>query len=376
MDRQSVSDLNKQAGVYKPCLLIIFHRKEHFLVKTRITELFGIKYPILLSGMSWISVPRMVAAVSNAGGLGILATGPMDPPQTRKAIQEIRKLTDKPFGCNATLLMPGAAENAKVLLEEQVPVINFALGKGDWLVRDAHKYGGKVIATVVNARHAKRAQDYGADGVIATGNEAAAHGEALTSMVLIPSLVDAIHIPVIAAGGIADGRGLAAALALGAEGVALGTRLMTTQESPLHENFKKLSIEKDVTDTLYSTRVDGIWCRVMKTDAAVKAIKKGLDLPAAFVNSQDIARQMKMPYLKLFIGILASGLNNAYKMAFMANGFKAFKLATEDGDVEKGILPVGQVMGLIRDEPTVAELFERIIAEAKEVQQKLAAKMA
>lgn len=345
-------------------------------MKTRITELFGIKYPILLSGMSWISVPRMVAAVSNAGGLGILATGPMDPSQTRKAIQEIRKLTDKPFGCNATLLMPGAAENAKVLLEEQVPVINFALGKGDWLVKDAHKYGGKVIATVVNARHAKRAQDYGADGVIATGNEAAAHGEALTSMVLIPSLVDAIHIPVIAAGGIADGRGLAAALALGAEGVALGTRLMTTQESPLHENFKKLSIEKDVTDTLYSTRVDGIWCRVMKTDAAVKAIKKGLDLPAAFVNSQDIARQMKMPYLKLFIGILASGLNNAYKMAFMANGFKAFKLATEDGDVEKGILPVGQVMGLIQDEPTVAELFERIVAEAKEVQQKLAAKMA
>ncbi len=345
-------------------------------MKTRITELFGIQYPILLSGMSWISVPRMVAAVSNAGGLGILATGPMDPPQTRKAIQEIRKLTDKPFGCNATLLMPGAAENAKVLLKEQVPVINFALGKGDWLVKDAHKYGGKVIATVVNARHAKRAQDYGADGVIATGNEAAAHGEALTSMVLIPSLVDAIHIPVIAAGGIADGRGLAAALALGAEGVALGTRLMTTQESPLHENFKKLSIEKDVTDTLYSTRVDGIWCRVMKTDAAVKAIKKGLDLPAAFVNSQDIARQMKMPYLKLFIGILASGLNNAYKMAFMANGFKAFKLATEDGDVEKGILPVGQVMGLIRDEPTVAELFERIVAEAKEVQQKLAAKMA
>ena len=345
-------------------------------MKTRITELFGIKYPILLSGMSWISVPRMVAAVSNAGGLGILATGPMDPSQTRKAIQEIRKLTDKPFGCNATLLMPGAAESAKVLLEEQVPVINFALGKGDWLVKDAHKYGGKVIATVVNARHAKRAQDYGADGVIATGNEAAAHGEALTSMVLIPSLVDAIHIPVIAAGGIADGRGLAAALALGAEGVALGTRLMTTQESPLHENFKKLSIEKDVTDTLYSTRVDGIWCRVMKTDAAVKAIKKGLDLPAAFVNSQDIARQMKMPYLKLFIGILASGLNNAYKMAFMANGFKAFKLATEDGDVEKGILPVGQVMGLIQDEPTVAELFERIVAEAKEVQQKLAAKMA
>lgn len=344
-------------------------------MKTRVTELFGIKYPILLSGMSWISVPTMVAAVSNAGGLGILATGPLDPSGTREAIREIRKLTDKPFGCNATLLMPGAAENARVLLEEQVPVINFALGKGDWLVKGAHKYGGKVIATVVNARHAKRAQDYGCDGVIATGNEAAAHGEELTTMVLIPSLVDAISIPVIAAGGIADGRGMAAALALGAEGIALGTRIMTTRESPLHANFKKLSMEKDVTDTIYSKRIDGIYCRVMKTGAAEKAVKKGLDLPAAFVNSKDVARQMKMPYVKLFFGILASGLGNAYKMALMANGFKAFQLATEEGDLEKGILPVGQVMGLIHDEPTVAELFERIVAEARAVQQKLAGKM-
>jgi enoyl-[acyl-carrier protein] reductase II len=193
--------------------------------------------------------------------------------------------------------------------------------------------------------------------------------------VLIPSLVDAISIPVIAAGGIADGRGMAAALALGAEGIALGTRIMTTKESPLHENFKKLSMEKDVTDTLYSKRIDGIYCRVMKTAAAERAVKNGLDLPAAFVNSKEVARQMNMPYLKLFVGILASGLGNAYKMALMANGFKAFQLATEDGDLEKGILPVGQVMGLIHDEPTVAELFERIVAEAMEVQQKLAGKM-
>jgi len=345
-------------------------------VKTRITELFGIKYPIVLSGMSWISVPSMVAAVSNAGGLGILATGPMDPEQTRQAIREIRKKTDKPFGANATLLMPGAAANAKVLLQEQVPVINFALGKGDWLVREAHKYGGKVIATVVNARHAKRAQDYGSDGVIATGNEAAAHGEAVTSLVLVPSLVDAVEIPVIAAGGFADGRGLAAALALGAEGIAMGTRFMTTKDSPLHGNFKKLSIEKDVTDTLYSTRIDGIYCRVLKTKPAERQIKKGLDLFAAFFNSRDIAKQLHMPYLKLMIGILLSGWKNTRQMAYMANGFKAFRLATEEGDLTHGILPVGQVTGLIHDEPTVAEVMDRIVAEAAEVQAKLAAKMA
>jgi enoyl-[acyl-carrier protein] reductase II len=340
-------------------------------MKTRITELFGIKYPILLSGMSWISVPKMVAAVSNAGGLGILATGPLNAEQTRKAIKEIRGLTDKPFGANATLLFPGAKENAKVLLEEHVPVINFSLGKGDWLVKAAHAYGGKVIATVVNARHAKRAQDYGADGVVATGHEAAAHGEHITSLVLIPSLADTINIPVIAAGGFADGRGLAAALALGAEGIAMGTRFMTTRESPLHEIYKNLSIEKDVDDTLFSDRFDGILCRVLKTHAAKKAIDRGLNLPAAFFNAQEIARQLGLPFSKLFLGVLLSGWKNARQLAFMANGFNAIKLATEKGDRKKGVLPVGQVTGLIHDEPTVAELMERIVAQAKLQQQKL-----
>jgi enoyl-[acyl-carrier protein] reductase II len=345
-------------------------------MKTRITELFGIEHPIILSGMSWISVPKMVAAVSNAGGLGILATGPLDADRTRQAIREIRSLTQKPFGANASLLFPGAAENAKVLLEEKVPVINFALGKGDWIVKAAHEYGGKVIATVVNARHAKRAQDYGADGVIATGYEAAAHGEEVTSFVLIPSLADALEIPVIAAGGVADGRGLAAALALGAEGVAMGSRFMTTKESPLHAHFKKLSIEKGVMDTLYSARFDGLGCRVMKTDAAERAIRRGLDLPAAFFNSREIAAQLHIPFLKLFIGVLASGWKNARQLAYLANGFKAMRVATEEGDIERGVLPVGQATGLIHDEPTVAEVVARIVAEAEQVKDRLAGQFA
>ena len=128
-------------------------------MRTRITELFGIKYPILLSGMSWISVPKMVAAVSNAGGLGILATGPFSADETREAIREIRSLTKKPFGANASLLLPGGANNAGILLEEKVDVINFSLGKGDWIVKEAHKYGGKGIGTVTNHRQALRAQE-------------------------------------------------------------------------------------------------------------------------------------------------------------------------------------------------------------------------
>lgn len=340
-------------------------------MKTRITEMVGIKYPIVLSGMSWISTPKMVAAVSNAGGLGILATGPLNSGQTKEAIREIRKLTDKPFGANASLMFPGAVENAKVLLQEKVPVINFALGKGDWIVKEAHKYGGKVFATVVNVKHAKRAQDFGTDAVIATGQEAAAHGEDVTSLVLIPHLAENLKIPVIAAGGFADGRGIAAALALGAEGVAMGTRLMTTKESPLHENYKKLTQEKDVYDTLFSKRFDGILCRVMKTDAAKKAIKSGLNWPAAFFNSQDIARQMNLPYVKLFFGVLASGYSSAKQLAYLANAFKAIRIATEDGDSKTGILPVGQVQGLIHDIPTVAELFDRIVKEAKAAQAKV-----
>lgn len=348
-------------------------------MKTRITELFGIEHPIILSGMSWISVPELVAAVSNAGGLGILATGALDADQTRRAVKEIREKTDKPFGANATLLFPGAAENAQVLLEEQVPVINFALGKGDWIVQAASAYGGKVVATVTNLRHARRAQEYGCHAVIATGNEAAAHGEPPTTFCLIPSLASGLDIPVIAAGGVGDGRGLAAALALGAEGVAMGTRMMTTAESPLHENFKQLSLQKDVYDTIYSKRFDGLWCRVLNTEGAEKAVKQGLGpigMLKAIPNSYAIAQQIKVPYFKLFIGVLMSGWENARQLAYMANAFKLIRVATENGDLKNGVLPVGQVTGLLHDVPTVKELIERTVKEAEEViTQKLASKV-
>lgn len=341
-------------------------------MKTQLTELLNIQYPVLLPGMSWISVPRLVAAVSNAGGLGILATGPLNPQETRNAIGEIRRLTDKPFGANTTLMMPGAAENAKVLLEEKVPVINVALGKGDWIAKKAHSYGGKVIATVVNTTHAMKAQEYGADAVQATGHEAAAHGDAVTSLVLVPRLAEVLKIPVIAAGGFADGRGLMAALSLGASAVSMGTRFMTTKESPLSDAYKKLSIEKDMQDTLYTDRFDGLYCRVLKTSAAQRAIKKGLNYTTAFSNSRKIADQLNLPFTKLFLGVLASGWKNARQLAFLACAFDAIERATIDGDVEKGVLPVGQVMGLIHDEPTVDEVMRRIVAEACEVQKKTA----
>ena len=339
-------------------------------MKTRITETFGIKYPIVMSGMSWISTPEMVAAVCNAGGLGILATGPLNQNATRAAVRRVRELTDKPFGANATLLFPGAMENAKVLLEEQVPVVNFALGKGDWICEAAHKYGGKVVATVVKDKHAIKAQQQGCDAVLATGHEAAAHGEEVTSLLLVPSLADAIDIPVIAAGGFGDGRGLAAALALGAEGIAMGTRFMATQESPLHENYKQLSVEKKVYDTIFSKRFDGIDCRVIDAPGARRQKRAGLNpiqLLKALPNSVFIAEQMHMPYLKMFFGVLFSGWKNSSQLAYMANAFDSLSKATVEGDLQKGWLTVGQVTGLVNDIPSVAELMERIVAEAREV---------
>ncbi len=348
-------------------------------MKTRITELFKIKYPIVMSGMSWISTPEMVAAVCNAGGIGILATGPLNRETTRAAIHRIRELTNKPFACNTTLKFPGAKENAEVMLEEKVPVINFALGKGDWLCREAHKYGGKVVATVVRDKHALAAEAQGCDAVIATGHEAAGHGEEVTTMLLIPSIANVLKIPVIAAGGVADGRGLAAALALGAEGVAMGTRFMATKDSPLHQNFKDLALEKTVYDTLFSKRFDGIFCRIMDAPGARRQMKSGLgpvQLMKALPNSRFIAKQMRMPYLKMFFGVLLSGWSTSKQLAYMANAFDMMSRATEQGDVKDGILPVGQSTGLVDDLPSVKELLDRMVKEAEDVSKSLVKKMA
>ncbi len=158
----------------------------------------------------------------------------------------------------------------------------------------------------------------------------------------------------------------------------MGTRIMATRESPLHDNYKNLSLEKTPYDTLYSKRFDGLWCRVLDTEGARKAIKAGLNpiqLLKALPNSRGIAAQMNMPYLKLFLGVLSSGWENARQLAFMANAFKLIKEATEDGDLKRGVLPVGQVTGLLNDIPTVEELFKRTIKEAEEVTAQLSAKM-
>jgi len=341
-------------------------------MKTRFTECFGIEHPVVLPGMSMVSVPKLVAAVSNAGGLGILATGPLSAEETRQAIREIRELTDKPFGIGVTLMMPGAKENAEVGLEEQVPVINFSLGKGDWIVERAHAYGGKVIATVVNEKHALAAQRYGVDALLATGHEAAAHGGPVTSLVLVPTLADTVDIPVIGTGGFADGRGLVAALALGAEGIAMGSRFSISQESPIHENTKRTVLSKSIEDTLYTPKFDGMDCRVMKTTRAEQMSKRPINPVRAFKNSFRLAEQMRLHWLKLFFGALIMGPKMLIQLARASNATEALELAINDGDCENGVHLVGQVQGRIHDIPSVAEIMDRVIKEAEEVRIKVA----
>ena len=341
-------------------------------MKTSITELFGIEYPILLAGMGRVALPNMVAAVSNAGGLGVYGAGSNPPDVTRAAIREIRSLTDKPFGANAPLAIPNGLENAKVLLEEKVPIINYSMGRGDWIAKAAHAYGGKVMASVTNLHFAKRAEAHGADAVIAAGHEAAGHAGEVTTFVLVPRLAEALKIPVIAAGGVANGAGLVAALALGAGGVSMGTRFWTTKESPMHQNFKNKAVELEITDTLISDRFDGVPNRVMKTDAAVRTVGARLNPFKVFLDSFAIAKELEIPYWKLFAQVIASGPTSTIAMMRMSQMLQMHTITLTTGNLKTGMTASGMSVGLVHDVPTIAELMARIVAEAEAVQQKLA----
>lgn len=334
-------------------------------MQTEITQLFGIQYPILNAGMGRVALPQMVAAVSNAGGLGVLGAGSNPPEVTRRLVREIREATDRPFAANTPLALPNGKANAQVLIDEQVPIINYSMGRGDWICERVHAYGGKAIASVTNPHLAKRAQAHGADAVIAAGYEAAGHSGDITTFVLIPALVDMLDIPVIAAGGVADGRGLVSALALGAAGVSMGTRFWTTQEGPMHQNFKDAAVAAAVSDTLYSSRFDGVPNRMLRTPAAERMARRPLNPFEVFMDSFGIARELDIPYLKLLGSILSEGPRATIDMMRMAKMLKGTNISLTTGEADKGMVASGMSVGLVKDLPSVAELMARIVAEAE-----------
>jgi enoyl-[acyl-carrier protein] reductase II len=334
-------------------------------MKTRMTETFGIKHPVMLAGMAFVSLPKLVAAVCNAGGLGMFNSVANTPDQMKGIIQEIRSLTNKPFGVNVTLFFPNAKENAEVALGEKVPIINYALGKGDWIIKAAHQYGGKVISTVATERHARAAERDGADAIALTGFDAAAHGGETTSLVLIPLVASRVKIPIIAAGGFSDGKGLAAALALGADGISMGTRFMLTQEAPVHQKIKDVGLSAQSEDTLRSDRIDGLPGRFWANAAAKRMATGRIPLGQAMANARKVSKEMGVPMYKLFFAGLSQ--RGALDLARQAVTLGGLNLSDDPGDVQNAFLPLGQVAGRIDDIPTAKEVVERTVAEAEEV---------
>ena len=257
-----------------------------------------------------------------------------------------------------------------VALEEKVPVINYSMGKGDWIADAAHAYGGKVMASVTSVKLAESAQRQGADAVIAAGYEAAGHSGEIGIFVLIPRLAEVLDIPVIAAGGCATGAQLVAVLALGGAGVSMGTRFVTTAESPWHPNFKQAAVALDVSDTVRSDKFDGIPCRMMGTDRPKELLTARLNPFQALMNSFEVARDLDIPYFKLLRQVLTTGPGNTLKMMRMSQMLKDQKRSLQ-GDLKKGMTASGQSVGLVKDLPPIAEVMERIVNEAREAQSRL-----
>jgi enoyl-[acyl-carrier protein] reductase II len=334
-------------------------------VRTRMTELLGVRYPIMLAGMAYVSLPKLVAAVSEAGGVGTYNSVANTPDEMKEIIKEIKSLTDKPFSINFTLMLPNAEENAAVALEAKVPILNYALGKADWMIKAAHSYGGKVIATVATERHAIKAQNDGADAIVITGHEAAAHGTEITTMVLAQILSRRIRIPMILAGGFGDGRGLAAALILGADGISMGTRFVLTKECEVHDAVKQTLLKASENDTIYSDKIDGLPGRWFKTKATMAMAEGKVSFLKAMSSAMKVKKELDVPMHKLLAsGAKQMGDRSVADLARRALNVTGIKVASETGNLDEGFFPVGQIIGNISDEPTCRELLDGIVAEA------------
>lgn len=301
-------------------------------MKTEITKLLGIEYPIIQGGMAWVAEYHLAAAVSNAGGLGIIAAGAAPAEWVREQIREVKKLTDKPFGVNIMLMNPSADEIAKVVVEEGVKVVTTGAGNPEKYMKEWKGAGIKVIPVVASVALAKRMEKCGADAVVAEGTEAGGHIGELTTMVLVPQVRDAVSIPVIAAGGVADGRGMAAAFMLGADAVQIGTHFVVTKECIVHQNYKDCILKAKDIDTRVTGRSTGHPVRALRNNLTMEYLKK----EAEGATAEELEQ------------LAAGGLRKA----------------VVEGDTRTGSLMAGQSAGLVKEECTCKEFIERITAEA------------
>jgi len=323
------------------------------------------------TGMGWVAGARLTAATARAGGLGVLAAGTMTLDQLRQALKEVRERTDAPFGVNFRTDPPDVDERVQLLIESGVKVASYGQAPRRDLIARLKDAGVVNIPTVGARRHAEKVAEWGVDAVIAQGSEGGGHTGAVPTSLLLPQVVDAVDIPVVAAGGFFDGRGLVAALAYGASGVAMGTRFLLTQESTVPDNIKQIYLAKTVTDTLVSRRIDGLPQRVIRT-ALVDSLEgagRALALPRAIANAlrfRSLTGTSMRDLLREGMEMRRNQELTYSQMILAANAPMMTRAAMVEGRAEAGILPTGQVVGVIDRLPSVAELIEDVMAQATE----------
>ena len=300
-------------------------------MKTRVTELLGVEKPIIQGGMAWVAESHLAAAVSNAGGFGIIGAANAPAEVVRNYIREAKEMTDKPFGVNIMLMSPYAADIAQVVVEEKVSAVTTGAGSPEQYMEQWKAANIKVIPVVASVALAKRMERCGADAVVAEGTESGGHIGETTTMALVPQVVDAVNIPVIAAGGIADGRGIAAAFMLGAKGVQMGTHFVVTDESQVHENYKERIIKAKDIDSRVTGRTTGHPVRALRNDMT----RKYLELENAGAEFEELE--------KLTLGGL--------------------RKAVVEGDVKNGSVMAGQIAGMVKERMSCKDLIQKLVTE-------------
>jgi NAD(P)H-dependent flavin oxidoreductase YrpB (nitropropane dioxygenase family) len=340
-------------------------------LRTPICDLFRIDVPIVQTGMGWVAGPRLVGATAEAGALGILASATMTFDQLAAAIREVKSRTDRPFGVNLRADAEDAAERVDLLVREQVQVASFALAPSERQIKTLKDAGVRVVPSIGARRHAEKVAAWGVDAVIVQGGEGGGHTGSVATTLLLPQVVDAVDLPVIAAGGFFDGRGLVAALAYGAAGIAMGTRFLLSRESTVPDSVKRYYLERTVADTVVTARIDGVPHRVLRTDFvdelehanSVSSVTRAIRNAFAFKKMSGVSwRGM----LREGVAMKREGDLGWTQVILAANTPMLLRAGLVEGRLDAGVLSSGQVAGVIDDIPSVAELIARIMSEAQQ----------
>jgi NAD(P)H-dependent flavin oxidoreductase YrpB (nitropropane dioxygenase family) len=339
------------------------------VLNTPLTELVGVRHPVVQTGMGWVAGPSLVSGTANAGGLGILASATMTIHELEAAIVEVKGRTDQPFGVNLRADAADAPDRCQLLIDHGVKVASFALAPKPELIAKLKEHDIVVIPSIGLPKHAKKVAEWGADAVMIQGGEGGGHTGSTPTTLLLPSVLDAVRIPVIAAGGFFDGRGLAAALSYGAAGVGMGTRFLLTQDSKVPEAVKQRYLATDLNGTVVTAKVDGMPHRMLRTDLVeeieeTSAVKR---LGPTMKRTLEFKRQSGMSWpamLKDGRAMKKAQGRSMAQMALAANTPMMLKAGLVDGDPSAGVLASGQVVGVIDDLPTCEELIDRVVDQA------------